>query len=87
MKWLYGYYAVINIILFLVMLWDKLAATKARRRVPEANLFVMALLGGGIGGILAMLLGHHKTRKPQFWIIFVLAVILHGTFLYLWFGK
>ena len=87
MKWLYIYYAAINVLLLAVMLWDKLAANKKFRRVPEANLFVMALLGGGLGGIAGMLLGHHKTRKPQFWIIFVLALILHGTFLYLWFGK
>ena len=87
MKWLYIYYAAINILLFFMMLWDKLSAHKKWRRIPEANLFVVALLGGGIGGILGMLIGHHKTRKPQFWIIFILALLLHVTFLYLWIGK
>mgnify|MGYP000882018999 CR=1 FL=1 len=87
MQWSCLYYMVVNLVLFCVMLGDKLAAKKHRRRAPEAGLFMLALLGGGWGGLLGMLFAHHKTRKPRFWLIFALAVLLHSALLYLLVNK
>lgn len=60
--WLAG----VNLALLCVMGWDKLAAIRGVRRIPERTLFSLALLGGSVGGILGMLLFRHKTRKPAF---------------------
>ena len=81
------YYLAINLVLFISMAMDKGFAKKDRRRIPESTLFIMALLGGSIGGFGGMFLFHHKTRKPQFYIIYAIAFILHAALLYLIFTK
>ncbi len=80
MKILILYLIAINIISFGGMAWDKRAAVKHRWRTPEKTLFLLALIGGSVGSILAMILLHHKNRKPQFMIgfpvIFVLQIVI-----------
>lgn len=64
------YLILINLITFLAMYIDKRKAKKGKRRIPEKTLFVLVGLGGGIGGILAMYLFRHKTKKTRFVIGF-----------------
>ena len=64
------YLNLINIIAFLAMYIDKRKAKKGKRRIPEKTLFILVGLGGGIGGILAMYLFRHKTKKTRFVIGF-----------------
>ena len=49
---------------FLLFAIDKLKALAGRRRIPEAVLLTACLLGGALGGLLAMLFCWHKVRKP-----------------------
>ena len=63
---------VMSVITFFVMGSDKLRAKQGARRVPEARLFLLALLGGGVGGLLGMYAFRHKTRHLQFVIGFPL---------------
>lgn len=63
---------VMSLVTFLVMGSDKLRAKRGTRRVPEARLFLLALLGGGVGGFLGMYAFRHKTRHPHFVIGFPL---------------
>ena len=81
-KIILGYYLIINLFLFVTMGYDKTRAKKDAWRVPESTLFIIALLGGAVGGFLGMFLFHHKKNKPQFYIIYALALILHAVFLY-----
>lgn len=60
------YLAFLNIIGFAVMGYDKWKARKHAWRVPEATLFIIALIGGSAGCILGMHLFHHKTRHWYF---------------------
>ena len=60
------YLALLNIADFVLMAVDKQSAQLHRRRIPETNLLALAVLGGSIGGILAMVLLRHKIRKPAF---------------------
>ena len=61
-----------SVITFFVMGSDKRWAIRGARRVPEARLFLLALLGGGIGGFLGMYAFRHKTRHLHFVIGFPL---------------
>lgn len=57
---------VMSLVSFLVMGSDKRRAKRGARRVPEARLFLLALLGGGVGGLLGMYAFRHKTRHLHF---------------------
>ena len=60
---------VLNVITFLVFGYDKLIAGGKARRVPEKILWILAALGGSVGGLLGMYVFHHKTRKLSFQVI------------------
>jgi len=60
------YIAIMNLIGFLVMGIDKRRAKKRAFRVPEATLFLIAILGGSIGSIAGMYTFRHKTRHWYF---------------------
>lgn len=47
---------------------DKLKARKRGFRIPEATLFLVALMGGSIGSLVGMYLFRHKTRHRKFTI-------------------
>ena len=66
---------VMSVITFFVMGSDKRRAKQGARRVPEARLFLLALLGGGIGGFLGMYAFRHKTRHLHFVIGFPLIAL------------
>ena len=73
-----GYYLLlINAAGLLIMCLDKLLAKKGARRVPERTLLLIAFLGGSLGSLLGMLLAHHKTRKPKFYLLVPLFLALH----------
>ena len=63
------YLVVINLATSALFAWDKhVAATgnSPKRRVPEAYLLTLCLLGGSPGGLLAMHAVRHKTKKWYF---------------------
>ncbi len=60
------YFIIINLIGFFSMFLDKRKARKHLWRIPEATLFIIALIGGSIGSILGMHIFHHKTRHWYF---------------------
>lgn len=74
------YIGIMNIIGFLIMGIDKLKAKKRAFRIPEATLFLVALMGGSIGSILGMYLFRHKTKHKTFTIgmpaILIIQIIL-----------
>ncbi len=65
---LIGYVIITNVIGFLLMGIDKLKARRRGFRIPEATLFIVAIIGGSIGSILGMYLFRHKTRHRTFTI-------------------
>lgn len=62
------YFGVINLIGFLLMGIDKAKAKRRAFRIPEATLFIVALIGGSIGSLLGMYVFRHKTRHLKFTI-------------------
>lgn len=76
MKLLWIYIAIMSVVLFAVMGWDKISAMRQKRRVPEAMLFLLAVIGGAPGGVMGMVCFRHKIRKGMFVLGFpVLAVL------------
>ena len=55
---------------------DKYKAEKDKWRVPEMTLFLITLLGGGIGTTFAMFKFHHKNKKWYFRYGFPIILIL-----------
>lgn len=70
------YLLAINAITFLAMFIDKVKAKRGSWRIPEKTLFILVLLGGGIGGIAGMYTFRHKTKKMRFVIGFPAILIL-----------
>lgn len=69
-KYLLIYLAVINVAAFAAMGIDKAKAKAGAWRIPEATLFLLAVLGGSVGGILGMQLFRHKTQHKTFTVGF-----------------
>ena len=80
--------ALMSIIGFITMYVDKKKAQKGKWRIPEAGLFAVAILLGGIGSTLGMYVFRHKTKHwyfavffPIFALIDIAAVVLAGIYL------
>lgn len=61
-----AFLVAINAIAFLAFWHDKRCAIAGRRRVPEADLLGLAIMGGSAGALIARQLFRHKTRKQPF---------------------
>ena len=61
-----AYLLLINLDAYLLMRADKRRARQKRRRIPEAALFLVAILGGSPGIMLAMRRFRHKTLHASF---------------------
>lgn len=70
------YLVIINIIGFLIMFIDKQKAKKGKWRIPEKTIFIVTVLGGGIGTVSGMYAFRHKTQKVNFVIGLPLITIL-----------
>ena len=79
--WVVVWYGVTSLILFLLYGFDKRAARLSRRRIPEARLHFLAVIGGIPGALLAQQVFRHKTRKTSFQLVTWAIVILHVAFL------
>jgi uncharacterized membrane protein YsdA (DUF1294 family) len=70
--WLAG----VNLVTFAMYAWDKRAAGRNRRRVPERSLLAAALLGGSPAAFVAGRMMRHKTVKRSFRVRFALVVLI-----------
>lgn len=82
MKYYFYYYLTLNIIMFILYGMDKRKARKHQWRIPEKTLILGSLFGGALGSSLGMMIFHHKTRKPVFWIANSFALVLHAFLLW-----
>lgn len=78
------YLVIINIIGFLAMFIDKRKAIKGAWRIPEKTLFLLTLLGGGIGTIAGMYIFRHKTKKLKFTVGFPVILITEIALIVYW---
>lgn len=72
----------INVIAVVIFIYDKLAATQGKRRIPEFTLHLLELLGGVFGIVCTMLLIHHKNKKASYYIYTIVIAIAWLCLLY-----
>lgn len=75
------WFAIINVIAYLVMSDDKRRAKQRKERIPERTLFLLAAIGGAMGILLAMNRKRHKTKHASF-VVGVPLLLLLNAFLY-----
>lgn len=63
-----AYLLLINLDGFILMVSDKSRARRGKRRIPEATLFLVAVLGGSAGILAGMYSFRHKTQHDSFTI-------------------
>lgn len=78
--WLIG----INVVTFVAYGFDKHRAGQGGSRVTEATFYVLALVGGTPGSILAQQIFRHKTRKSKFRRVFWTIATVQMAGLTLW---
>lgn len=84
MKYVLIYLACANLFSLFLMGFDKYKAIHHRWRISEAALFGAALIGGGLGSTMGMILFNHKTRHTSFRIGLPLILILQVVGLIVW---
>ena len=66
LPWILSLLVVVNVWTMLCFWQDKRRAVAGERRIREADLLALALVGGSPGAFLARHLFRHKTRKEPF---------------------
>jgi uncharacterized membrane protein YsdA (DUF1294 family) len=78
------YFLVISLFSILFTVYDKRASVKKPdRRVPEAKLILLSLLGGSLAMYITMQSIRHKTRHIKFMLGIPLIMILQIAAVYL----
>ena len=68
--------AIMNIAAFALMGHDKKCARLGKWRVPEKMLFLLTACFGGLGGVLGMMVFHHKTQHWYFKVFFPVLLVV-----------
>ena len=71
------YLCIVNLIAFFIFGIDKLKAKRGSYRISKKTLITICAVGGALGGLLGMMIFHHKTQKPKFVITVPLLVLIY----------
>jgi len=72
-----AWYLLTSVVCGVVYAIDKAAARAGRRRISEATLLLLGVVGGWPGAIVAQQTLRHKTRKASFRRAFWVSVLLN----------
>ena len=71
-------YGVASLVTYFVYAIDKKAARKGAWRIPEAQLHLLALIGGWPGAMAAQQTLRHKSKKTSFRFVFWITVFFNA---------
>ena len=78
LNWLVvGWYVLIGIVTFSVYAKDKSAAQNNQWRTPESTLHMLSMAGGWVGAMVAQTYLRHKSKKPEFRLMYYLTVVIN----------
>jgi uncharacterized membrane protein YsdA (DUF1294 family) len=83
MDYFLGYFLVINILGAGVVIWDKSAAKRKKRRIPEKTLWLLSIFGASFAMLLTMWLFRHKTKHLRF-MLGIPAILLLQLIVFFW---
>ncbi|MBE7085635.1 MAG: DUF1294 domain-containing protein [Clostridiales bacterium] len=69
------YFSVASVLTFITYVVDKVKAVNGAWRVPEKVLLGLSLLGGAVGGYLAMQIARHKTKHWYFHVLNFVGIV------------
>jgi uncharacterized membrane protein YsdA (DUF1294 family) len=78
------YLIILNLLSGIIFAYDKHAAIKNYRRIPELTLHILEIAGGVFSVILLMYIIHHKNRKIRYygvtWVVMMwwVSVLIYG---------
>lgn len=72
---------ILSVMALAMMKMDKRQAQQRGRRIPEKNLWRVAIFGGAIGAYIGMMAFRHKTKHTNFRIGFLMLAILQAALL------
>jgi len=75
-------FGILNGVTFALFWFDKWMAATGGWRVPEAALWIFSAIGGSIGGLMAMHLLRHKTKKSSFQLVMAAIIIVQCLCIY-----
>jgi len=70
------YLISINLLGFMLMLFDKYKAKRSMYRTAEKTLLTVALIGGSIGSLIGMYTVRHKTKHARFTVGIPIMLVL-----------
>jgi len=70
-------YIVIGAFSVIITVYDKAAAKKRKKRIPENFLLLTALFGGAIPMLITMKSIHHKTQHNKFMLGLPAIILIH----------
>ena len=71
------WFILISAVSIIMTVYDKWAAKRKKRRVPERTLLSLGLIGGAAAMYLTMKMIRHKTKKKKFMVGLPLEILLH----------
>lgn len=86
MRFIFIYIVFTNLLLFTLMAIDKQKSKLNQWRISEKTLFILAIIGGSIGGILGIYTFRHKTKHLKFTLGFPAIILLQLIAIYLFFN-
>ncbi|MDO8240804.1 MAG: DUF1294 domain-containing protein [Candidatus Moranbacteria bacterium] len=85
---LLAFFAIVNVLAFVIMLWDKMQSRKKdAERISEGMLFFMATIFGSVGVLAGMFAFRHKTQKWYFLMGIPMLIAENCALLYLIYEK
>ena len=72
-----AFLVAMSVVSVIMIIYDKLAAKRKIRRIPEKTLLLAGFLGGASAMFITMLIIRHKTRHAKFMISLPIEIVIH----------
>ena len=81
------YIVCMNVCAFVLYGEDKRRAKRRKWRIPEKLLLLCGVCGGAAGALLGMEVFRHKTKHWYFYVVNIMALLLHILLLGAFYGR